>query len=38
MNDLPEAMAENFLKALGSLGKAAAPVLQRAAPAIAQAR
>ena len=36
MNDLPEAMAENFLKALGSLGKAAAPVLQRAAPAIAQ--
>jgi hypothetical protein len=36
MNDLPEAMAENFLKALGSLGKAAAPVLQRAAPGIAQ--
>lgn len=36
MDNLPEAMAENFLKALGSLGKAAAPVLQRAAPGIAQ--
>jgi hypothetical protein len=36
MDNLPEAMAENFLKALGSLGKAAAPVLQRAAPGIVQ--
>ena len=36
VNELPDAMAENFLKALGSLGKAAAPVLQRAAPGIVQ--
>lgn len=36
MSDLPQPVAENFIKALGSLGKAAAPVLQRAAPGIAQ--
>lgn len=36
ISDLPQPVAENFVKALGSLGKAVAPVLQRAAPGIAQ--
>jgi hypothetical protein len=36
MSDLPQPVAENFLKSLGSLGKTVAPVLQRAAPGIAQ--
>jgi hypothetical protein len=36
MSDLPQPVAENFIKTLGSLGKTIAPVLQRAAPGIAQ--
>jgi hypothetical protein len=36
LNDMPEAVAEDFLNALSSLGKAVAPVLQRAAPSIVQ--
>ncbi len=34
--ELSESTAENFLKSLGSIGKAIAPTLQRAAPGIAQ--
>jgi hypothetical protein len=33
---VPHAIAEDFMKQLGSLGKAAGPTLQRAAPGIAQ--
>jgi hypothetical protein len=36
LSALPAEAAEDFLKSLGSLGKAVAPALQRAAPGIAQ--
>src|SRR2546426_7495765 len=36
LSELPASTAEDFLQALGSLGKAVGPTLQRAAPDIAQ--
>jgi hypothetical protein len=36
LGELPESTAEDFMKSLGSIGKAIAPALQRAAPGIAQ--
>jgi hypothetical protein len=36
LEELPEGTAEDFMKSLGSIGKAIAPALQRAAPSIVQ--
>ena len=36
ISEVPQGIAEDFMKALGSLGKAVGPTLQRAAPGIAQ--
>ena len=36
ISGMPASIAEDFMKALGSLGKAVGPTLQRAAPGIAQ--
>ena len=36
ISDLPASIAEDFMKAVGSLGRAVGPTLQRAVPGIAQ--
>lgn len=36
ISEMPASIAEDFMKAIGSLGKAVGPTLQRAAPGIAQ--